>query len=158
MEFYILGDTHHGNQKVVKKMRDLIEKLSRKKRTALFTEIFMIDEENVIERIKKEPDVLEKTAKEYKPYLELCIENGIDIFPISPRNEKLGFVYWKMPEEDLDIRLFSNFSRKFREIEGKYEVYLIDIGSSHVKAFEEQFKERYGRKGYFIKSFIIHRE
>lgn len=158
MEFYILGDTHHGNQKVVKKMRDLIEKLSRKKRTALFTEIFMIDEENVIERIKKEPDVLEKTAKEYKPYLELCIENGIDIFPISPRNEKLGFVYWKMPEEDLDIRLFSNFSRKFMEIEGKYEVYLIDIGSSHVKAFEEQFKERYGRKGYFIKSFIIHSE
>lgn len=155
MRFYILGDSCHGNHEVVEKMRDLIEKLSRAKRTALFTEVFMIDEQNVIERIKKEPEMLDKVTKEYKPYLEFCIKNGIDIFPISPRNEKLGFVYWKMPEEDLDIRLFSNFSRKFREIEGKYEIYIIDIGSSHVKAFEEQFKERYGRKGYFIKSFII---
>ncbi len=158
MEFYILGDTHHGNIEVVEKIKNLIEKLSREKRTALFTEIFMIDEQNVIERIKREPEILDKVAREYKPYLELCINNGVDIFPISPRNEKLGFVYWKMPEENLDIRLFSNFSRKFREIEGKYEVYIIDIGSSHVKAFEEQFKERYGKKGYTIKSFVIYKE
>jgi len=155
MEFYILGDTHHGNPEVVEKMRDLIERLSRGKRAAIFTEIFMIDEQNLIEQIKKEPEMLERIAKEYKPYLEFCIRNGIDIFPISPRNEKLGFVYWKMPEEDLDLRLFSNFSRKFREVEGKYEVYIIDIGSSHLKAFEEQFRERFCKDGYEIVSFIV---
>ncbi|MGQ9617597.1 MAG: hypothetical protein ACUVUG_01415 [Candidatus Aminicenantia bacterium] len=153
MEFYILGDAHHGNPKVVNKIKDLIEKLSKGKRTALLTEIFMIDEQDIIERTKKEPAMLDKVAGEYRPYLEFCVKNEIDIYPISPRNEKIGFVYWRMPEEELDIRLFSNFSRKFREIGAKYEVYLIDIGSSHVKAFEEQFKDKY--KEYPIKSFIV---
>lgn len=155
MQFFILGDTCHGNPIIVEKMRTFIEKVSKGKKTGLFTEIFMIDEQNLIERLKKEPELLEKILKEYKPYLEYCFKSEIDIFPISPRNEKLGFVYWKMPEEDLDIRLFENFSRKFREVEGKYDVYIIDIGSSHVKAFEEQFKERYGKRGYFLISILV---
>jgi hypothetical protein len=155
MKFYILGDSHHGNPEVVKKIRELIERLSRGKKSAIFTEIFMIDEQNIIEKMRKEPETIDKVAGEYKLYLEFCINNGIDIFPISPRNEKLGFVYWKMPEEDLDLRLFSNFARKFREVEGKYEVYFIDIGSSHVKAFEEQFRERFKKEGYDIISFIV---
>jgi len=82
MEFYILGDTHHGNPEVVEKMRDLIERLSRGKRAAIFTEIFMIDEQNLIEQIKKEPEMLERIAKEYKPYLEFCIRNGIKLLCI----------------------------------------------------------------------------
>lgn len=155
MQFFILGDTCHGNPIIVEKMRDFIEKVSKGKKTSLFTEIFMIDEQNLIERLKKEPELLEKILKEYKPYLEYCFKSGIDIFPISPRNEKLGFVYWKMPEEDLDIRLFENFSRKFMEVEGKYDVYIIDIGSSHVKAFEEQFKEKYGKRGYSLISILV---
>lgn len=155
MKFFILGDSHHGDPSVVKRIKEFIERVSKGKKSALFTEVFMIDEENLIERLKKEPELLEKILKEYRPYLEYCFKNGIDIFPISPRNEKLGFVYWKMPEEDLDIRLFANFSRKFREVEGKYEIYIIDIGSSHVRAFEEQFKERYGKKGYSVVSVFI---
>lgn len=155
MKFVILGDTCHGDREVVRKIRKLIERFSKRKRCALFTEIFMIDEDRLIEMIKREPEILEKELKEYKPYLEYCVKNGIDIFPIAPRNEKSGFVYWKMPEESLDIRLFANFLRKFREVEGKYEVYIIDIGSSHAKAFEEQFKEKFRKEGYKIKTFLI---
>lgn len=155
MKVFIIGDTHHGNPEVVKKIRDFIEKVSKGNKTALFTEIFMIDEQNLIERLKREPELLERILKEYKPYLEYCFQNGIDIYPISPRNEKLGFVYWKMHEEDLDIRLFANFSRIFREVEDKYKIFIVDIGSSHVKAFEEQFKEKYGKKGYYLESVFI---
>ncbi len=62
MQFFIIGDTHHGDPIVVEKMRKFIEKVSRGKKTALFTEIFMIDEQNLIEKLKKEPELLEKTA------------------------------------------------------------------------------------------------
>ncbi|MEW6455116.1 MAG: hypothetical protein AB1410_00175 [Acidobacteriota bacterium] len=63
-----------------------------------------------------------------------------------------------MPEEDMDKRLLSNFCRLFRELEGKYDVYIIDIRAAPVGAFEEQFKTKFGISDFEIKSFIIQRD
>ncbi len=156
MEIYILGDTHHGNQGVVEKIKYCIDFLARGRRAVLFSEIFMMDERELIKKMRMDRDLLKRELGDYSAYIEYCMERDMEILPLSSRNDKF-FVYWRM-EEKVEERLFFNFLIQFNEIEGIYDVCIVDIGASHVKGFEEFLKEKFEKRGYKIKSFLIDKD